>query len=177
MNVINVTDATFADEYSASTSAIRDFLHMYFEISGDCRPFGDYDRAELGSVDPFRFLDIHYVYKYQFRSDAEITFMHQAAAINLLCRLAQTYDTDECSGSTVMADFCDLDTRRKNELPLRECAPDLFRIYEAYCEGRIVDTPSIQEAFHAAFKDQTKFYFALGGVLTEVILKTFDNLG
>jgi len=177
MNVINVTDATFPDEYSASTSAIRDFLYMYFEISGDCRPFGDYDRAELGHVDPFQYLDIHYVYKYQFRSDAEITFMHQAAAINLLCRLAQAYDKDECSGSTFMTDFCNLDSRRTNEPLLRESAPDLFRIYEAYSEGRIIDTPNIQEAFQAAFKDRTKFYFALGAVLKEVILKTFHNLG
>ena len=105
MRIVRVNEGTYDAEYSASTDAIRDFLYMYFQIAGDCLPAGDFDRAELGSVDPFRYLDVAYEYTYQFRSKQEVAFLHEGAAINLLCHLAQAIDLDECSGSTIVADF------------------------------------------------------------------------
>ncbi len=66
MNVVQIDKNNFDDEYKASADAIRDFPYMFFEIAGDRRPVGDFDRAELGEVNPFRYLDIKYDYEYQF---------------------------------------------------------------------------------------------------------------
>ena len=176
MNVVHISENNFDDEYKASADAIRDFLYMFFEIAGDCRPVGDFDRAELGTVDPFRYLDIEYDYEYQFRSDSEISFLHQAAAVNLLCRLAQAYETDECSGSTFVSDFNNEMTREAKEPFLREHVPDLFRIHQAFRDGRIVNTPSIHNAFNSAFSDSERFYPSLGVVLDDVVLATFESL-
>ena len=175
MNVVQIDKNNFDDEYKASADAIRDFLYMYFEIAGDRRPVGDFDRAELGKVNPFGYLDIKYDYEYQFRSDWEIKFLHQGAAINLLCRLAQAYETDECSGSTFVADFNNEETRKTKEQILKEFSPDLFTILEAFSNGRIVATKRIQIAFHAAFNDSERFFPSLEKVLTDVILTAFDS--
>lgn len=105
MPVITVDESNSNLEFFASKSAISDFLYMYFNIAGDCLPTGDWDRAELGAVDPFRYIDIDYDCKYQIRSNAEIRFMREAAAVNLLCRLARIHAEDEEQCSTVVQDF------------------------------------------------------------------------
>lgn len=176
MNIVKVDETNYKDEYKASTEAIRDFLYMYFDISLDCLPTGDFDRAELGNVDPFRFLDIEYIYKYQFRNKAELNFLHQGAAINLLCRLAQVYDLDGYSGSTFISNFLNEQTRIDKEEFLKEHVPELFKIHDAYCQGKIVKTPSIIDAFRAAFHDSERFYTSLERVLTDVIFSTFESL-
>lgn len=176
MNVVQISETNFDDEYKASTEAIRDFLYMFFEIAGDCRPIGDFDRAELGNVDPLRYLDIEYDYEYQFRSESEITFLHEAAAVNLLCRLAQIYDADERSGSTFISDFSNELSRKANEKTLIEHVPDLFRIHKAVSDNRIIGTSSIKNAIDAAFGDSHRFHASLQAVLNDVILKSFDSL-
>ncbi len=176
MNLLRIDQNNVDDEYEESTNAIRDFLYMFFEIAGDCLPVGDFDRAELGEVDPYKYLDIQYEYRYQFRSDAEIAFLHQGAAINLLCRLAQVNDEDQCSRSTLLADFNNEQVRAENEEMLMHAAPDLFKIYDAWSGGRIIATPSIRNSFHLAFSDSARFHASLEAVLNDVILKTFDGL-
>ena len=126
---------------------------MYFQIAGDCLPAGDFDRAELGSVDPFRYLDVAYEYTYQFRSKQEVAFLHEGAAINLLCHLAQAIDLDECSGSTIVADFRSALARSQEDDALQAQAPDLHAIYKAYRNSRTILTPAIQQALQAAFLD------------------------
>ncbi|MCR9115771.1 MAG: hypothetical protein NXI22_02345 [bacterium] len=175
MNIVRINEVNESEEYAHSANAIRDFLYMYFEIASDCRPFGDFDRAELGSVDPFKYLDIDYECHYQFRSSSEVTFLHKAAAVNLLCQIAQCYDTDECSGSTIVADFNDVDVRTSKEQSLKDVAPELFAIFEAFCDGRVVNNPNIHAAFHAAFNDSEAFHQSLKSVLTEVVLTTFNS--
>ncbi len=175
MNLIKVGEDNVRDEYDESTNAIRDFLYMFFEIAGDCRPVGDFDRAELGNVDPYKFLDIRYEYEYLFRTDSDIVFLHQGAAINLLCRVAKVYDMGECSGSAWMTYFNDEQMRVEKERELREHAPDLYKIHDAWSRGRIIGTPCIQNSFHLAFKDSERFWPSLEVVLNDVILKTFDT--
>ena len=185
VNIVHVSEQSFEDEYSASTNAMRDFLYMYFEISGDCRPTGDFDRAELGAVDPFRYLDIDYRSTFQFRSGTEIQFLHQASAVNLLCQLAQVFDHDECSGSTLMTDFISIECRNGQtnhhsgdslRAHLRDSIPEVFRIRDAVGAGRIIDTPSITNAFTAAFTSAELFHQSLGVVLSDVILVSFYEL-
>ena len=175
MNIVKITETNSEAEYKASEETIREFLYMFFEISGDCRPVGDWDRAEIGTVNPFRFLDIDYEYEYQLRSSSEIKFMHEGAAVNLLCRLASFYDLDECSGSTLMADFNNEASRKEKSDAINANAPDLFKIHEAFASGRIVKTPCIQDAFKAAFSGCEEFYSSLKKVLAEVIFKAFEN--
>lgn len=175
MNVVHVDESNFDRLYAESTSAIQDFLYMLFEIAGDCRPIGDWDRAELGEVDPFKYLDISYEYEYQFRSGSELTFLHRSAALNLICRLANIVDEDETSGSTWMEDF-----RRRDSLPdgeglLRKYHPELFLISEAFEAGRVVGHPTIQRAFRAALYGGDDFFLTLRLLVPDVVLRTFDT--
>ena len=68
MRRVTIDDSSYRHEFEASASAIRDFLYTYFEISGDCLPIGDWDRAELGSVDPTCYIDVEFVPLDGFRS-------------------------------------------------------------------------------------------------------------
>lgn len=176
MNVVVIDESNCDREYQESTSAIKDFLYMLFEIAGDRLPLGDWDRADLGAVDPFRYLDIAYEDEYQFRSVPELDFLHRAAALNLLCRLAEIEDEDECSGSTWMADFQNPLVRAEKETSIREHHPVMFRILEAFESGRIVSIPVIQQAFTAALYGNGDFLQALANVTSEIVVRPFDDL-
>lgn len=150
MNVCRIDESNYGREYEESTNAIKDFLYMAFEIAGDCQPIGDWTRAELGTVDPFRYLDIVYEYKYQFRSDAEVDFLHRFAALNLLCRLA-VHDEDG--------------TRHH---------PDLVRIREAFESGRVVSLPVLDRAFRAGLDGTEAFIPTLELVQVEIVRRALS---
>jgi hypothetical protein len=177
MRLVTIDDANYEEEYRATAGAIRDFLYTYFEIVGDCLPAGDWDRAELGSVDPFRYLDVTFEYAYLFRPEHEIAFLHEGAAVNLLCRLAQAVDADECSGSRVVPDFSAGLASGQDDASLRKLSPELHAIHQAYAGGRVVDRLPIQTALRAGFAGNPHaFYSALESVRTEVILPVFARL-
>ncbi|MDP9194734.1 MAG: hypothetical protein M3P06_23810 [Acidobacteriota bacterium] len=176
MRILRIDESSFHREYEESRCAIKDFLYMLFEICGDCQPFGDWDRAEVGTVDPYKYLDIAYEYEYQFRSVQEIDFLHRSAALNLLCRLARVDDEDQCSGSTWMTDFRSPDVRAAKEALTRTYHPELFQILEAFESGRIVDIPVIHRAFRAALYGTEDLYPTLGLITAEIVLRTFDGL-
>jgi hypothetical protein len=135
---LHINEINFTIEYKESEDAIKDFLYMTFEIAGDCLPTGDWNRAELGRVDPFRYLDIAYECAYQFRNPSELAFLHRSAALNLLCRLAQIEDEDDCSGSTWMDDFRNPHVHLEKEMLIRRYHPELFKIKQAFERGRVV---------------------------------------
>jgi hypothetical protein len=173
---VRIDESNYASEYQESEDAIKDFLYMAFEIAGDCLPTGDWDRAELGRVDPFRYLDIAYEYQYLFRSSSELDFLHRSAALNLLCRLARIEDNDECSGSTWMADFRTPHVRLEKEALIRRYHPELFQIQDAFEGGRVVGIPIIQRAFKAALYATEELYPVLRLVTESIVLRTFDLL-
>jgi hypothetical protein len=176
MRLVTIDDANYEEEYRATADAIRDFLYMYFEISGDCLPVGDWDRAELGSVDPFRYLDVAFEYEYLFRPEHEIAFLHEGAAVNLLCRLAQAVDTDECSGSRVVSEFGAGLASGQDDASLRKLSPELHAIYQAHAGGRVVDLLPIQAALSAGFTGNPQaFYSVLETVRTQVIIPVFAS--
>ncbi len=74
-----------------------------------------------------------------------------------------------------MPDFNNEVTRKEKAQILKEFAPDLFTILDAFSNGRIVGTQSIQNAFHAEFNDSERFFPSLERVLTDVILAAFDS--
>ncbi len=152
MNVCRIDKSNYEREYEESTNAVKDFLYMAFEIAGDCQPVGDWTRAELGTVDPFRYLDIAYEYEYQFRSEGEIHFLHRFAALNLLCRLA-VHDEDG--------------TRHD---------PNLVRIRDAFESGRVVSLPVLDRAFRAGLYGTEDFVPALKLVNAEIVQRTFAAL-
>ena len=173
---VRIDESNYASEYQESVDAVKDFLYMAFEIVSDCLPTGDWDRAELGKVDPFRYLDIAYEYEYLFRSPEDLAFLHRSAALNLLCRLAKIDDDDECSGSTWMVDFRTPHLRLENEALIRRYHPELFQIEEAFEGGRIVQVPIIQRAFRAALYGSEELYPVLRLVTEKIVLRTFDLL-
>jgi hypothetical protein len=175
MNVVHVNETNFDQLYAESRCAIKDFLYMLFEISGDCLPCGDWDRAELGEVDPFRYLDIAYEFKYQFRSESELTFLRRAAALNLLCRLARIADEDLTTGSTWMADFRGRSKQQALEAAIREHHPELLTIVKAFEAGRVVPDSAIQRAFKAALYGTDDFWITLRSVTADVVLRTFGS--
>jgi hypothetical protein len=152
VNVCRIDESNYKREYEESTDAIKDFLYMAFEIAGDCQPIGDWTRAELGTVDPFRYLDVAYEYEYQFRSEQEVQFLHRSAALNLLCRLA-VHDEDG--------------TRHQ---------PELVRIREAFESGRVVSLPVLDRAFRAGLDGTEDFVPALKLVNAEIVRRTFAAL-
>ncbi len=177
MRLVTIDDANYEEEYRATADAIRDFLYTYFEIVGDCFPAGDWDRAELGSVDPFRYLDVAFEYDYLFRPEHEIAFLHEGAAVNLLCRLAQAVDADECSGSRVVPEFGAALASGQDDAALRKLSPELHAIHQAHAAGRVIDLPSIQAALRAGFTGTPQaFYSALESVRTQVITPVFERL-
>ncbi|GEM_PF-5712326 len=176
MPTINITAENADTEYAASKEAIRDILYMYFEIAGDCRPIGDWDRADLGRFAPYRYLDIEYEADYCIRSSSEVEFLQQGSAVKLLCQLACVYDQDMCSGATFMRDFCDPDMRERRSDELRECHPELFRIHSAFSGGRVLKNPLLHDAFFAAFHKEGDFYQSLRKVLEEIIIPCLKNL-
>lgn len=160
MRRVTIDDSTYSREYEASAAAIRDFLYTYFEISGDCLPLGDWDRAELGSVDPFLYLDVQFVPQDGFRGPGELVFLREGAAVNLLCRVADALCVDECSGSTRVAGFCSAVASGADDEALRALSPDLLAIYRAYADGRVANAPSIQAAFAAWLSGDVRAFYA-----------------
>ncbi len=176
MNLVRVDESNYDRLHAEWVSATKDFLYMLFDIAGDCQPFGDWDRAELGAVDPFQYLDIAYDGDCPFWSGPTLHFLHRSAALNLLCRLASIGLEDECSGSTWMADFRSRRSQPAIEALIREYHPELFRILEAFEAGRVVPHPVIQRAFRAALYGSDDFLDALRSVTSEIVLRTFDAL-
>ncbi len=172
MNIIKITENNSDFEYNESSKALKDILLMYFEISSDCLPIGDFSRAEYGNVDPYKYLDIEYEYKYQFRSNHELKILHEGVAIKLLCILANIVDEDECSGSTVLSDF-NSNIHADNEI-IQKKFQVITVIHEAWNQGRIIKTPSIHHSFNIAFNDEQKFYNSLESVRKEVIMNVFE---
>lgn len=177
MRRVTIDDTNCAREHAASAAAIRDFLYTFFDISVDCLPIGDWDRAALGEVDPFLYLDVEFVCQYSLRTPAEVEFLHVGAAVNLLCRVAVAFDGDEASGSTVVAAFCSAVASGADDEVLRVVSPELQAIYRAFASGRVPRATAIQSAFRAWLTgDARAFYQTLGIVRAEVIEPAFANL-
>lgn len=170
---IAITEDNFDDEYKLVEAALQDFLLMYFEIGADCLPYGDFSRAPLGEVDPFRFLDISYTSPaYGFIDERSLRMLHQGAAVNLLCRLADFHENamgsfDGHGYSSAFKAMLSGDTEWEQ---WRNKALDLLKIYDAFVEVRIIDIPAIRGAFSLAFSDPGAFLAeALPEVYAEVI--------
>jgi hypothetical protein len=176
VNIIRVDLSNFDRLFAESTAAIKDFLYMRFEIAGNGMPFGDWDGAELGDVDPYAYLDVAYEFAYQFRSEAELRFLRMSAALNLLCQLARIVDADETSGSTFMEDFRNRAARPEREVMIRTYHPELYRVSEAFESGRVIAHPAIHRAFRAALYGADDLHEALQAVTRDVVMRTFDDL-
>lgn len=174
--VVEVTDETFDSLYAESAAALRDILYLYLEIASDCLPWGDFDRADRGTFDPYRFLAITYRHRYQFRSESDLRLLHEGSAISLIAHLAEIAFLDECSESTFVEDFAR--GRITYEHPAaHDTLVELARIHHAYVTGRIVDHPLIRSAFDTAFTDPESFLDRLPPLVADVIVPTFERAG
>ena len=175
-NPVKITEANSAREIELSTIALKNILYLYYEISSDCLPIGDWDRADADYFDPYRYLDIEYESNFIIRDEAELALLHEGSAVFLLCRLAQFYDLDESTGSLTMLDFCKTKQREIEERHLRTIAPELFRIHSVFESGNIVKNEYIQNAFLVAFTGNYELFIeaikkvrihVIGGVLQQ----------
>ncbi|WP_339742262.1 hypothetical protein [uncultured Rubinisphaera sp.] len=175
--IVKVDESNFDFEYSNALSVIKEFLYLYFEISEDCLPLGDWCRSDRVAFDVFQYLDIEYTYQYQFLSLGQLRVIHQGAAIYLLCQLAEVFEDDEGRESSKIANFCSAEYRKTHEATLIKIIPDIYKIHGAFQLGRIVKTPCIQEAFEFAFTpNASAFWSSLQQIREEVISKTFTNV-
>lgn len=174
--IVKIDESNFDYEYSNALIAIKAFLYMYFDISDDCLPLGDWCRTDRIEFDVFRYLDIEYTYQYQFLSLGQLRVIHHGAAIYLLCQIAEVLEDDEGRENSIRAAFYSIEFRKTHENSLRKTIPIIFKILEAYQQGRIVKTPCIQEAYKFAFSPNiSAFWSSLQQIREEVICKTFTN--
>ena len=173
---VHVTEATADAEWRASAAALRDILYTYLDLCADCLPTGDWSRAERGTTDPFRYLDIHYAGTVAIRTPAEERLLHEGAAVQLLCRLADAAETDEASGSRTVEAVAEAVARGASSGEIAAVSPELARIARAWRRGRIVPEPSIQRAFEAAFTPGEHVHDHLRAVREQVVVPAFARV-
>lgn len=167
MRVIKVDEANFGKVYEAAAAAARDFLFLFWDITADRLPGGDFDRADQGSVDPYQYVDL----EFDGAAVVDTELLRVGAAVTLLARLAEVNDLDECSETTYLRDFNAGRPQTGTGIPRVE---ELARIREVFDAGGIIEHPALIEAFEVAFSDPDRLRDALARVVREVILPTFE---
>ena len=157
--------------YDDAIKALKDILYMFVDIIVQN---GDFAELELGSFDPFLYIDAEIESDYVLLTDGEFNLLQQGAAIALLAKVADVYFDDECQCNDVMPFF-----NKNGKLPegFDNYYPQLPKIKNAFQQNRIIQEPKIIDAFNAAFSNWAVFQKRLKVLMEYNVKNCFIELG